>query len=139
MMRTFLFIAYAVTAVLGTPYNITVTDQSPTIKYSPSRYGADPAQTWNVSYDAQTWSDFERGAIRSGTSDHWSVQVGATATFGFKGTAVYIYGGASVGDATVSVGSEDITQTGGGGYLAWKRGLKDQWWDVVVKVKGGRE
>jgi hypothetical protein len=136
MMRILLFITCAVTAVLGTPYNITVADQSPTIEYSPSRYGADPAQTWTVTYNDTMWTGSEPGSVRLPPSYHFSTHIGATATFGFKGTAVYIYGVASVGDAAITVGGEDITQTGGGGYLGWKSGLKDQWWEVVVKVKG---
>lgn len=68
---------------------------------------------------------------------HWTTYIGATATFGFKGTGIYINGTVSTGDAVVTVGGEDITQTGSGSkYMAFKDGMTDQWWDVVVKVTG---
>ena len=130
-----LFAACAITTILCTPYNITVTDQSPTIKYTPSRHG-DPAQTWNVTYDNNDWYDYEPGAIREGPSVHWTYFIGATATFGCKGTAIYVWGSAQEGEVSITVGGEDISNTRKGDYLAWKSGMKDQWWDVVLKVKG---
>ena len=93
-MLSLLLAACAVTTVLGTPLNITVTDQSPTIKYTPSRHG-DPEQTWNVTYN---WSDFEPGAIRGGPSVHSTYFIGATATFGCKGPAFYVLGSAQKGN-----------------------------------------
>ena len=123
---------------LATPFNITATDQSPTIKYTPSRHG-DPAQTWNVTYgDDWEWSIFEPGALRYGPSVHWTYFIGATATFGCKGTAVYVRGTAPKGEVLITVGGEDISNTREGDYLAWKSGMKDQWWDVVMKVQGPR-
>ena len=130
-MLSLLLAACAVITVLGTPFNITVTDQSPTIKYTPSRHG-DPEQTWNVTY----YDLGLPGAIRGGLSVHSTYFIGATATFGFKGTAVYVRGSAEEGAVSITVGGEDISNTKGGDYLAWKSGMKDQWWDVVVKVKG---
>jgi len=134
-MLSLLLASYAITTVFGTPYNITVSDQSPTIKYTPSRHG-DPAQTWNVTYLDGDWSDFEPGAIREEASIHYPYFIGATATFGCKGTAIYVGGSAEEGEVSISVGGEDISNTKGGEYLALKSGMKDQWWDVIVKVKG---
>ena len=134
-MLSLLLAACAVTTVLGTPVNITVTNQSPTIKYTPSRHG-DPEQTWNVTYGHLNWSDFEPGAIRGGPSVHSTYFIGATATFGCKGTAFYVLGSAQKRELSVTVGGEDISNTKDRNYLAWKSGMKDQWWDVVVKVKG---
>jgi len=135
-MLSLLLTAYAITTVLGTPFNMTVNDQSPTIKYTPSRYG-DPAQTWNVTYlDDGEWTDFEPGALRNETSTHYTYFIGATATFGCKGTAIYVLGSAEEGQVSITVGGEDISNTKGGEFLAWKSGMNDQWWDVIVTVKG---
>ena len=125
-MLSLLLSAYAITSVLGIPYNISVTDQSPTIKYKPSRYG-DPAQTWNVTYGGDDWIDFEPGAIRERPSVHWTYFIGATATFGCKGTAIYVWGSAQEGEVSTTVGGEDISNTREGDCLAWKSGMKDQW------------
>jgi len=137
-MLSLLLAAYAITTVLGTPYNLTVSNQSPIIKYTPSRHG-DPAQTWNVTYlDDGGWTDFEPGAIRNESSIHYTYFIGATATFGCKGTAIYVGGSAEEGQVSITVGGEDISNTKDkeGEFLAWKSGLNDQWWDVIVKVKG---
>ena len=128
-MLSWLIAAYAITTVLGTPVNITVTDQSPTISYWPS-------ETWNVTYGFDNWTDFEPGAIRYGPSAHKTYFIGATATFGCKGTAIYVWGTAGEGGVSITVGGEDISNTRDGTYLAWKSGMKDQWWNVVLKVKG---
>jgi len=136
MLALIASVAFAAVCVSATLSNLTIIDQSPTIKYSPSRFG-DSAQTWNVSYTGNDWSTFSPGNLSQGTSSHYTTYIGATATFGFKGPAVYVLGTGSAGDYTVTVGGEDVSESGGiGGVLAQKTGMKDQWWDVVVKVTG---
>ena len=61
----------------------------------------------------------------------------ATATFGFKGTAVYVMGSAEEGAVSITVGGENVSSTRGGEYLAPKSGMKVQWWDVIVKGPTG--
>jgi len=132
MLEVFALLASSVVLVSATLTNITVTDNSPTINYSPSRSG-DSAQTWNVSYTGNDWSTTSLGSLSQGTSQHGTYYIGATATFGFRGTGIYINGSATGSDAEVTVGGEVITPRG---LPASKKGMKDQWWDVVVKVNG---
>lgn len=132
MLVTFALVASVVLSVSATPTNITVTDNSPTINYTPSRSG-DSSQTWNVSYTGNDWSTTTPGNLSQGTSQHLSYYVGATALFSFKGTAIYIAGTASATNAEVTVGGTLITPRG---LPAYKDGLADQWWDVIVKVIG---
>lgn len=134
MLMVFTLLASLVASVSATLTNITVTDNSPTINYSPSRSG-DSAQTWNVSYTGNDWSTTSLGSLSQGTSQHGTYYIGATATFGFRGTGIYINGSATGSDAEVTVGGEVITPRG---LPASKEGMKDQWWDVVVKVNGNR-
>jgi hypothetical protein len=136
MLALIVLAASALVCVSATLANITVTDQSPTIKYFPSRWG-NSAETWNVSYTGNDWSTFSPGNLSQGTSNHFTTFIGATATLGFRGTAVYVLGTASAGDFTVTVGGEDLSETGGvGEVLAQKVGMKDQWWDVLLEVTG---
>jgi hypothetical protein len=134
MLAVFALLASLIASVSATLTNISVTDNSPTIKYTPSRSG-DSYQTWNVSYTGNAWSTTSFGNISQGTSQHLTYYIGATATFGFRGTAIYINGSATGDDAEVTVGGEVITPRG---LPASKEGMKDQWWDVVVKVNGNR-
>lgn len=118
MLTLMAFAAFAAVYVSATLSNLTVTDQSPTISYSPSRWG-DSAETWNVSYTGNDWSTFSPGNLSQGTSSHYTTHIGATATFGFKGPAVYVLGTGPAGDYTVTVGGEDVSESGGiGGVLA---------------------
>jgi hypothetical protein len=134
MLAVSALLACLVASVSATLTNISVTDNSPTIKYTPSRSG-DSYQTWNVSYTGNDWSTTSFGNISQGTSQHLTYYIGATATFGFRGTGIYINGSATGDDAEVTVGGEVITPRG---LPASKEGMKDQWWDVVVKVNGNR-
>jgi hypothetical protein len=134
MLAVFALLASLVVLVSATLTNITVTDNSPTINYSPSRSG-DSYQTWNLSYTGNDWSTTSPGNLSQGTSQHLTYYIGATATFGFKGTDIYINGSAAGFDAEVTVGGEVITPRG---LPASKNGMKDQWWDVVVRVNGNR-
>jgi hypothetical protein len=120
-------------SVLAAPTNITVTDQSPTIKYFPSQIG-DASRNWNVSYADNSWSNFTSGTIGTGASNHFTTFIGATASFSFKGTGIWIQG-TGESNVAVTVGGTAISG-GGGGLLAKKDGMTNQWWDVVVKVTG---
>jgi hypothetical protein len=134
VLFAFALLASLAASVSATLTNISVTDNSPTINYSPSRSG-DSYQTWNVSFTGNDWSITSPGNLSQGTSQHLTYYIGATATFGFRGTAIYINGSATGSDAEVTVGGEVITPRG---LPASKQGMKDQWWDVIVKVNGNR-
>jgi hypothetical protein len=124
---------FSLGVVKATPTNITILDQSPMITYFPSRSGPD-SQTWNVTYDGTPWSSFYPGAIANGSSSHRTYYIGATASFGFRGTAVYLMG--SGAGYTVTLNGETIPSGGDDGMMASRSGMKDQWWDVVLKVTG---
>lgn len=119
--------------VKATQTNVTILDQSPLITYYPSRSGID-TQTWNVSYDGTPWSEFSPGAIANGSSMHKTYFIGATASFGFKGTAVYILGEGE--DYAVTLNGESVPSGGQSGMLAMRTGMEDKWWDVELKVTG---
>jgi hypothetical protein len=108
MLAVFALLASFVVSVSATLTNITVTDNSPTIKYTPSRSG-DSALTWNVSYTGNDWSTTSPGNLSQGTSQHFTSYIGATATFGFRGTGIYIDGSATGDDAEVTVGGDVIS------------------------------
>lgn len=116
--------------------NITVTDQSPMVFYTPSRSG--PAnETWNVTYSESDWATSGNGAVGNGESTHYTTYIGASISFGFKGTAAYVLG--STGDASdvaVTVGELQAEKGGSEGFLGWRAGLDNKWWTVRVNVTG---
>jgi hypothetical protein len=134
MLPAVALLVLGVASISATLTNITVTDNSPTINYTPSRSG-NSAQTWSVSYTGNDWSTTSPGNLSQGTSQHLTYYIGATATFGFKGTGIFINGSAKGTDVEVTVGGEVITPKG---LPASKTGMKDRWWDVVVKVTGNQ-
>lgn len=123
-------------ATLAEPYNISITDQSPTITYLPSRSG-DSAETWNSSYTISGSYNPDPGSLGQGDSLHYTTADGASASVGFVGTAVYIWGYNYGNDSDVQlrVGGEDLERGGTEeGLLGWKTGLDNQWWDVTLNV-----
>jgi hypothetical protein len=134
-----LFLLSLIPGVIADAVNITVSHLSPTINYIPSRSGPS-GETWNVSYvlpqDAPN-----SGAIGDGPSSHFTTYDGASASLGFVGTAVYVYGYSngteSDSDVSLSIGGKKLEKGDGNGLLGWKEGLKNQWWDIAVNVTGG--
>jgi hypothetical protein len=121
---------------IATAINITVSHLSPTINYHPSRSG-DSDSTWNVTYTRPQDEPYI-GAIGDGPSSQYTTFTGASASLGFVGTAIYVYGYAngSDSDVSLSVGGKKLDTKNEDGLLGWKRGLKDQWWDLAVNVTG---
>lgn len=121
--------------VASTLRNITITDQSPTIFYQPSKVGP-PDQTWNITYTESNSSSWLPGAVGEGISTHYTTFTGASLSFGFKGTGVYILGSeTNDGDSVMTIGNQ-TAETGEEGVLGYKGGLEDKWWAVRLNVTG---
>lgn len=121
---------------IATPINITVSHLSPTINYTPSRSG-ESGNTWNVTYTEPQPAP-NNGSIGDGPSSHYTTFNGASASLGFVGTAVYVYGyvNGSADDVSLRVGGVKLNGGYEDGLLGWKEGLKDQWWDLTLNVTG---
>lgn len=123
--------------VSATERNISISDQSPTVFYSPSKSGL-PSETWNVTYSQSNSSAWIPGAVGNGDSTHYTTFIGASISFGFRGTGIYISGSAGTsGDVRISIGDQEANYGDGGeGFVGWKSGLEDKWWAVKVNVTG---
>lgn len=123
---------------LAEPFNISITDQSPTITYLPSRSG-DSAQTWNSSYTISGSYNAQPGSRGLGDSLHYTTADNASASVGFVGTAVYVWGYNYGNDSDVQmrVGDVDLERGGEEGLLGWKTGLDNKWWEVTLNVTRG--
>ncbi|WVQ96185.1 hypothetical protein IAU59_003288 [Kwoniella sp. CBS 9459] len=115
------------------PFNVSVSDQSPTISYHPSRSGPSDS-TWNVTYTESSWADYVNQTIGQGVSSHYTTFVGANATLGWWGTAVYVLAEAADQDIQVVVDGQVNAQKVDGGWAA--TGLSEGWHRVRVKVVG---
>ncbi|WVQ66504.1 uncharacterized protein L199_004685 [Kwoniella botswanensis] len=114
-------------------YNITVSDQSPTISYSPSRSG--PAdQSWNVTYSDSNWSDYVNQTIGQGVSSHYTTYIGANASLGWWGSAVYLWAEAGDSDIEVKVDGNTTAKKIDGGWYVDK--LSESWHRLRVRVIG---
>lgn len=123
--------------VTATLRNITITDQSPTIFYTPSKAGP-ASETWNITYSESDSSAWTPGAVGNGYSSHITTFESASLSFGFKGTAIYVQGTeTNDGSSVMTVGSQLADKVGGrDGLVAYKTGLEDKWWPVKLNVTG---
>lgn len=108
-------------------YNITVSDQSPTISYTPYRDG-DIASSWMVMYTNSPESTYDASHnttnLSSGTSLHTTTYQGASLEIQWKGTAIYVYGSGSVGAYTTTLDSDsDVEGAPSDGVLVSHTGL----------------
>ena len=112
-------------------FNITLSDQSPAIVYLPSRSG--PADTtWNVTYAESDWATYSNQTIGEGASRHYTTSSSASASLGWVGTAIYVWG---QGNADVSVDGKSLGNAGDG-LLGWWAGDRG-WHTVSVNSTGG--
>jgi hypothetical protein len=86
------------------PYNVTLTSQTPTLKYAPARDGL-PSLGWNVTYSGTPIPNKPYYGV--GTSSHRTTLAGATLEVDFTGTAAYVLGSAPQGAFTVTVDGAD--------------------------------
>lgn len=122
--------------VVAEPYNITFTDESPTITYLPSRSGNE-SETWRSDYTGSGGNLPVQGSLGSGDSYHYTTANGASASVGFVGTAVYVYGYnyGNDSDVQIQIGGQDLDRgQNETELLGWKTGLKNQWWEVTINV-----
>ncbi|KAK4689573.1 hypothetical protein P7C73_g539, partial [Tremellales sp. Uapishka_1] len=120
------------------PYNVTISDESGAITYAPSRSG-DSSVTWNVSYSQSSWADYVEQSFGVGNSSHYTTSLGATASVGFIGYAVYFWGSASSGSASLMADSitSGIISTADDGLLGMVENLDYGWHEAQLSVTGG--
>jgi hypothetical protein len=125
-------------AVAQQPFNISVSDQSPTITYSPAREGTTPS-IWQVSFDGNP-GPYTPDQIPNGPSAHSTDFVGAGVKIGFMGTACYAWGSAVQGGVEMRVAGEApvIAQGSAGGMIAKVEGLPYGWHEAVLRVLAGQ-
>jgi hypothetical protein len=125
--------------VAARAYNWSVTDQSPLIKYYPLLAG-DNSTSWNSTYSGSSWakSSYEYDSIVGrGKSAHTTDVDDATASVGFVGTAVYVWGQTPKLSSTIYVDGVARSFSGGeDGIIGAVEGLENRWHDVKVNVEG---
>ncbi|KAL0574499.1 hypothetical protein V5O48_007474 [Marasmius crinis-equi] len=108
------------------PYNITISSQTASILYSPTREGSIDAG-WNSTYSSGS-KDTGYGRPQGlGTDYHRTTRSGASLELRWVGTAVYLYGNATAGSYTITVDGQDVGASKNvpqGGLLGRKTGLK---------------
>lgn len=102
-------LALAALASAQTPYNITVTDMSPTVAYTPQQQAL-AADGWNGTYSETPWEYYTNMSLGEGNTLHTTSMVGASAEVSFVGVGVAFYGSGS-GQLVLSVDGEgqDVT------------------------------
>ncbi|WWC93029.1 uncharacterized protein L201_007993 [Kwoniella dendrophila CBS 6074] len=117
-----------------TLFNVTVSDQSPTITYSPSRSGPID-QTWNSTYSGSSWGSYTNQTIGQGISSHYTTHIGANASLSFWGTSVYLWADVkNAQDLQVTIDKNQTTKKIDGGYML--DNLSDSWHILNVNVVG---
>jgi hypothetical protein len=121
------------------PYNITLSSQTASIQYFPSRDGSTSATGWNVSY-TNGLKDTGHSTFQGvGVDYHQTTLPGAYMELSWVGTAVYLYGNASAGSYIVLVDGEDIGSNSNKGVLASKSGLDYGNHNVRLTARGGSQ
>lgn len=94
------------------PYNITLTDQSPTLEFYPNVTGSGDT-AWNVSYSGSSWTTWSASALNNGVgvSKHWTNRSGSAISFQFYGTAFYVWGTLHSGSTTLTIDGMTIQTT----------------------------
>ena len=131
--------ATASNASTSQPYNISITDQSPLISYSPSTIGDGVTGSWNISYSASPWTSFDAGQYNEGLgqSSHWTTSTPAYASFSFVGTAVYAFGNQTDGNSYFVIdGVTAETNINATGLLAKAEGLSEGLHNAQLSWKG---
>ncbi|KAL0063619.1 hypothetical protein AAF712_009478 [Marasmius tenuissimus] len=125
------------------PYNITLSSQTATIFYFPSREG--PIETgWNTTYSSGG-KEVGPGTLLEGigVAYHRTTHPGATLEFEWVGTAVYLYGKANAGSYNLSVDGKSIESPSDdvplGALLGFKANLEYGSHTVKLMVLGGAE
>lgn len=108
------------------PYNVTISSQTASILYSPTRDGNLTAG-WNVTYSLGLNNTGFGNPQGVGVDSHSTTHDGASLELSWVGTAVYLYGQAANASYTINVdGSkfdDSLTNIPSGGLLGSKTGL----------------
>ncbi|KAJ8089605.1 hypothetical protein PM082_014861 [Marasmius tenuissimus] len=125
------------------PYNITLSSQTATISYFPSREG--PIETgWNTTYPSGG-KEVGPGTLLEGigVAYHRTTHAGATLEFEWVGTAVYLYGKANAGSYSLSVDGKSVESPSDdvplGALLGFKANLEYGSHTVKLMVLGEAE
>ncbi|KAH8100285.1 hypothetical protein BXZ70DRAFT_180298 [Cristinia sonorae] len=109
------------------PFNITLSSQTATISYLPTRDG-DAALGWNVTYSQGNQNTGYSNLQGVGTDTHRTAHDGASLQFSWIGTAVYLYGNADNASYTLDVDGDRVSSSSvtipEGGLLGSKTGLE---------------
>jgi len=153
LARTLIFAVYAASALAadalphltGKQANVTVTDMSPMMIYSPSSSGPMDS-AWNQTWTNASWGQYTPlwpvDRLDDGTmpvSAHTTRFMGASASISFMGTAVYFYGMAQgsfsleAGGQTTEVKLESTTT----GLLASATGLANVAQEAKITLLSG--
>ncbi|KAK7451207.1 hypothetical protein VKT23_012543 [Stygiomarasmius scandens] len=122
------------------PYNITLSSQTASILYLPSRDG-DLTKGWNTSYSdgvKDLGSGYPQGI---GADIHRTSAAAATMELNWTGTAVCLYGDAIPGSYTIFVDNVDIDASTQSvtGLLGCQSDLEYKVHNVKLQVVGGHE
>ena len=139
--------------LVSAQYNITVTDQSPLISYTPPLMGSGNSSSgsWNVTYSLSPWSGYqeEQTNVGQGISVHWTEVSRASASLSFSGNAIYAMGQIAGpggpaqpptegGDGTVQlqIDSQTFSSSSVNGYLAAAENLGPGWHTALLYYTG---
>ena len=120
------------------PFNLTLSAQSPLIRYRPSRDGPS-ASTWNITYEDTPWTNSTE-VIGRGDSKHTSSFAGVTASLGWVGTDIFLYGSLQQGaeiTADVDGSADNLVLNSGNGLLLVGKDMAYGWHEVRIKVDRG--
>ena len=117
------------------PYNLSITDNSPTITYLPYRSG--PSETgWNVTFSQSPLWLTTTDVIGEGTSQHYTTARSASASIGWVGTAAYVFGSAAAGSVSLMVDGTGNGVSSPQGTVGMVEGLEYGWHNLTLQVIG---
>ncbi|KAL0058725.1 hypothetical protein AAF712_014585 [Marasmius tenuissimus] len=120
------------------PYNLTIPSQTASLIYSPPR-GAhtDASDGWELAYPIVDNGRYERQG--RGADFHNSTKAGASISFNWLGTAIYVYGTGTRDSYSFSVDGQNVSQTFNvqqGGLLGSMTGMQYKEHNATLKVVG---
>ncbi|KAL0069421.1 hypothetical protein AAF712_003446 [Marasmius tenuissimus] len=122
------------------PYNLTIPSQTGSLIYYPSRTTDRTASDgWELAYPSVVDTKLPERRGR-GADFHRSTKAGASITFNWLGTAIYVYGNATKDSYKFSVDGQDVHETFDvpeGGLLGSKTGMPYKEHTAMLKVVGG--
>ncbi|KAL0068163.1 hypothetical protein AAF712_004823 [Marasmius tenuissimus] len=121
------------------PYNLTIPSQTASLIYSPARGPRTKASDgWELAYPAVDSIGYQRQG--RGADFHNTTRAEASITFGWLGTAIYVYGTGTRESYSFSVDGQNVGQTFDvlqGGLLGSMTGMQYKEHNATLKVVGG--